>query len=432
MIRTLSIAIAAWLALTLPVLALTPTPVAEQTGPVALVGATIHVGDGTVYPKGIVTFADGKITGVYQDAGEVDIANHEVIDLLGQHIYPGFISIDSDLGLREVDAVRHTRDENERGDLNPNVRSLIAYNTDSEMIPTLRFNGILTAQVAPKGGLVAGTSSVVQLDAWNWEDAALQIDDAVHITWPARKKRQFDFSTFTVKTVDNPDHGKQLHQLQALFRDAAAYAKANIGARSNLKLAAVSDVFDGNKAVFVASNHPGEIVEAVRFLRALEVRRIVLKSADAAAEVADFLSAEEIPVVVTGVHRLPAQPHRAIDEPFRLPAELVNKGLKVALAYPSLMNSRNLGFIAGTAAAYGLEQEQALGLITKNAAEILGVEDRLGSLAVGKNATLFVSQGDALDMRGQQISLAFIDGREVDLNGMQQQLFTRFREKYQR
>jgi len=412
------------------VVALTPTPAPPQSQPIALVGGTIHIGNGQVIDRGVVTFAEGKITGVFGDPNNSQIDRHQVIDVLGQHIYPGFISVDTDLGLREVDAVRHTRDETERGELNPSVRSLIAYNTDSEMIPTLRFNGLLTAQITPRGGLVSGSSSIVQLDAWNWEDAALVTDDAIHITWPSKKKREFDFTTFSVKTVDDKTYDERLLRLKALFQEAAAYRQANLAEQGNLKFIAMTGLFSGEKSVFVATNEPTEIVDAVRFLREVGIPRVALKATDGALEVAEFLKAQEIPVIVTGLHRLPAERHHPIDQPFTLPTKLTAAGLTIALSNPSLMNSRNLGFLAGTAAAYGLEREQALQTITANAAKILGIEDRLGTIEEGKNATLFISAGDALDMRGQRVSLAFIDGRQIELEGRQQQLFQRFKQKF--
>ncbi len=411
-------------------LALPPAPAPDQTAPVALVGATVHIGNGDVIERGTVTFADGRITGLYAATDNANLSGHQRIDVVGQHVYPGFITVDSDLGLREVDAIRHTRDDRERGALNPSVRSLVAYNTDSEMTPTLRFNGVLTAQVSPKGGLLPGTSSIVQLDAWNWEDAVIRADDGVHLNWPGRQRGNFDFATFTFQLVDNERYPQQLDSIKQLLEQARAYQQRPLGP-TNQKLAALSGLFEGRQTLYLSVSAPLAVVEAITYARELGIERIVLKAGAGALEVADFLKQQQVPVLVGGVHRLPDQRHHDLDAPYRLPAQLVESGLTVALSYPSLMSSRNLGFIAGTAAAYGLEREQALQLITLNTAKILGIDSELGSIEPGKRATLFVSAGDALDMRGQRLSYAFIDGRQLNLGaGMQQQLNERFKSRY--
>jgi hypothetical protein len=407
--------------------ALSPKPAGPQTGPIALVGGTAHLGNGEVIENAVITFADGKITGVSQ-GGATD--GHQVMDVSGQHIYPGFILPDSDAGLNEVGSIADTVDSEEIGDVNPNIRSIIAYNTDSEMTPTLRYNGVLVAQTSPNGGLVSGTSSIVQLDAWNWEDAALKMDDGVFVNWPARKQGRFDFSTFTFQFGPNNDFPEQMARVKALFHEAMAYRDDPDRPARNLKLEAMLGLWDGSKQLFVRSDFAEDIVQAVNFARDMGVRKLVVITEDAALEVADFLVANDVPVIVSGVHRTPARSHHDIDAPYRLPAELVAAGVKTGLTYPSLMSSRNLGFIAGTAAAYGLGKEQALKMITLSNAEILGLDDRLGSLEVGKDATLFVSRGDALDMLGNDLSHAFIGGREIQLQGMQQELYERFKEKY--
>ncbi|MEM7510014.1 MAG: amidohydrolase, partial [Bacteroidota bacterium] len=161
-------------------------PAPAQEKPILLSGATAHLGNGEVIESAMIGFKDGKISLVTNIAAAVSVAEYEVIDVSGKHIYPGFILPVSGLGLAEVNAVRATVDNSEQGAYNPNVRSIIAYNTDSEVIPTFRFNGILMTQVTPSSGVIPGTSSIVQLDAWNWEDAVYKMDDAIHLDWPAK------------------------------------------------------------------------------------------------------------------------------------------------------------------------------------------------------------------------------------------------------
>lgn len=405
--------------------ALPPRPAPAQTEPTALVGATIHVGNGEVIENGVITFADGKITAV-GTTDNVDTRNHQMAVISGSHVYPGLILPDSDLGLQEVSSINDTVDNEEQGELNPNVRTLIAYNTDSEMTPTLRFNGVLIAQVSPSGGLVSGTSSIVQLDAWNWEDAAVVEDDGVFVSWPSRKVGQFDWSTFSFNFVDNKNYDNQRQSVEKLFLDAAKYD----GKPVNLKLAALNGLFDGSRTLFLRNDVAKDIVESVQFMIGAGVQNVVVIGQNGLLDAAPFLREKNIPVIVGGVHRTPAVDHADVDLPYRLPAMLVEEGLTVGLTYPSLMNARNLPFIAGTAAAYGLDPERALQMITLSNAEILGIDDRLGSLEAGKDATFFVSTGDALDMRTNNVTHAFINGRETTIEGTQQELFQRFSDKY--
>ena len=162
-----------------------PTPAPPQGRPILLMGGNLHVGNGTVVPNAAVAFDKGRITYAGAQNGFTQRkAGYEIIDVEGQEMYPGLILPNTTLGLTEVESIRATVDEQEVGTMNPNVRSLIAYNTDSDIIPTVRTNGVLLAQITPRGGMLSGQSSIVQLDAWNWQDAAVRADDGLHLNWP--------------------------------------------------------------------------------------------------------------------------------------------------------------------------------------------------------------------------------------------------------
>jgi imidazolonepropionase-like amidohydrolase len=417
-----------WLTLALPATAIVPTPAPAQAEPIALVGATVHVGNGEVIENATVAFTDGRITAV---GTGLDTAGHRVVDVAGHHLYPGFILADSRLGLVEVNSIRDTIDYEETNEVNPNVRAIVAYNTDSELGPTLRFNGVLVAQVAPQGDMVSGTSSIVQLDAWNWEDAALKLDDAIFLNWPPRRVGRFDFSTFSFRYEENEGYDVQMLAMEQLFHAAATYASRPAGTPANLKLAAMQGLFDGTRQLFVRTNVARDVVRAVEFAKAIGVQHVVIVGNDGLAASADYLAQNGVGAIVMGTHRLPGEPHDEIHAPYRLAADLVRAGVKTAIADAELRNSRNLPFQAGTVASYGnLDREQALRLITLSPAELLGVADRLGSIEAGKDATLFVSTGDALDMRTNDVVHAFINGREITLPATQQALYERFREKY--
>ncbi|MEO0330952.1 MAG: amidohydrolase, partial [Bacteroidota bacterium] len=257
-----------------------PPPGEPQSQPIILAGATIHIGNGEVIENGAVAFRDGKIEMVAEASmvEGMDISEYSVISVSGKHIYPGFILPNTTVGLKEIGAVSATVDDAEQGTLNPNVRALISYNTDSEIIPTLRFNGILLAQSTPQSGMIPGTSSVMQLDAWNWEDAVVQPDDALHLNWPGRFRREFDFSTFTVKRVKNEQYDEQRRMLDDLFADALAYQEVSKPEERNLKLEALSGLFNGVKALHIHANEAKQIIESVRFAENRGVKKIVLVS----------------------------------------------------------------------------------------------------------------------------------------------------------
>ncbi len=406
------------------VLALAPTPAGKQTQSIVYHNANIHIGNGEVLENATIAFDNGKISRV----GHFKMAwQKSDIDLKGKHVYPGFILPNSSLGLTEVGSIKATVDVRETGQNNANVRAIVAYNTDSELPPTLKFNGILLAQTTPQGGLVSGLSSIVQLDAWNWQDAAIKTDDGIHVNWPSSMHGKFDFSTFTFKMVKNKNYKKQLEVIKSLFEDAKNF---DDNKQVNLKLAAAKPVFNGSRKVYIHTNNSKSIIESINYFQSIGVKGLVLVSGPATEPVIGFIKKSEVPVIVGSVHALPSQEDRSVDDGFTTAIKLHKAGILVTIGYPGNMGSRNLAFTAGTLVAYGMQKEQALKLITGNAAEILGIDDNYGTLETGKSATLIITEGDALDMRGNILDAAYIDGRKINLNGRQQELNNRFLKKY--
>ena len=405
-----------------------PTPAPDQAEPIAITNATIHIGDGSVINNGVLAFDQGVITYVGTDANRPEFFNHQLINLQGLHVYPGFVLPNTSLGLLEIANLRSTDDVAETGDINASVRSAIAYNTDSELIPTFRFNGILTAGVTPDGGMISGRSSVFKLDGWNWEDSLLKADAAMHMNWPDRIRRQRNETTGIFENTDNPDYPYMIQMLNSLFQDARTYN----GSPLNLNLQAMQPLFTGESKLFIHANDARDIIASVQFARSYGVSDIVLVGGRDALKVKDLLIAESVAVIYASVHALPAQEWFDIDEQFKVPFQLHEAGILVGIGggETALDSQRNLPFFAGTAAGYGLDRETALSMITSHNAEILGVEDRIGTLVSGKDATFFISSGDALDMRTNQLQEAFIQGRMIDLFGNQQALYQRFLERY--
>jgi len=403
--------------------AIRPAPADPQEAPQTFINATIHTGAGEVLNNAMMVIESGQISyiGDYHQSRE----KGQVVDLAQQHIYPGFILTNTNLGLTEVDAVRASVDFKETGQLNPNVRTAIAYNADSMRIPPMRFNGILLAQVVPTGGLVSGSSSVMQLDAWNWDDALVQNNDGLHINWPSQRNKKFDFATFSMKFEKDKNYLDKVTKIKNLFKDAQAGHSPD-----NIKLDAVATVFNGDKRVYIHASTPKAIIESLEFMKSVGVEQPILITDSAALPVLDFIASADVPVIVSSVHDLPQRTDSPVEQPYAVAVKLQQAGVLTALSYPGSMSSRNLGFTAGTTVAQGLDKNTALKLITLNPAKILKIDDRYGSLAVEKSATFFISGGDALDMAGQQLQAAYIDGRKIDLSGKQQKLYQRYHDKY--
>lgn len=408
-----------------------PVPSKAQDGPILLTGGVAHLGNGQVIQNSAIGFDKGKLT-VVADAteGEINTDGYKVVEIDGKHVYPGFILPNSQVGLSEVSSIRAMSDFNERGDINPNVRAISSYNTDSEQIPAFRFNGVLLAETTPSGGRISGTSSVVEMEGWNWEDAAHTIDMGIHMHWPSKMNSRLDFSTFTRKFEPNKDYDDQTAALDIHFKDAIAYGSESSKV-TNLKLEAMQGIFKGSQTLFLHASGAKEIIESVKFSQKYGVKKIVVIAADAALMVKDFLKDNEIGIIIPPTHRMPQRPDSDVYGPYKLPGQLAKAGITVSLSHSGMLgHSRNLPFFAGTAASYGLGKEEALKMITSNTAKLLGIEDRVGTLEVGKDATLFVSEGDALDFRTNILHHAFISGKQVTLDNKHQELFERYSRKY--
>ncbi|GEP92476.1 Imidazolonepropionase [Chitinophaga terrae (ex Kim and Jung 2007)] len=403
----------------------TISPAGPQQKPVFLTNAVIHVGNGQVIEKGTITFDKGKITAVGTSVAAAP-ADATVVDLKGQHVYPGIIVPDSDLGLIEFESVRATIDVREVGEINPSVRSLIAYNTDSKVINTLRSNGILLAQVTPQGGIISGTSSVVQLDAWNWEDAAYKVDNGLHFFIP----RQNTGGRRGPNGGDAPKTAlDQVEGVRAFFREAKAYLQEAKHTATNLKFEAMRPLFKKEQKLFVHCDLVKEMLVAIDFAKEFDLDVTIVGGADS-WQIADLLKQSNISVILTQPHSLPIMQDDDVDQPYKTAAQLQKAGVLFCLSNEGFWQQRNLGFEAGTAAAYGLTKEEALSAVTINAAKILGIDKMTGTLEVGKDANIAVSTGDMLDMKSSVITQAFIQGREINLDNKQKQLSEKYIKKY--
>lgn len=411
-----------------------PVVAPVQKRPVMLVGATIHTGTGAVIENGLIAFSNGKITWVGKASDfDLDKTGFDVLEVTGKQIYPGLIFPNTTLGMTEIgNGVEVADDSQETGDLNPDVRAIAAYNTDSQVIPVVRSNGILIAQIVPRGTLLPGTSSVVQLDAWNWKDAAYRADNGLMLGWPRKSvqtgRRGMGF--FQQGTGANI-YEKNVELLEKIFADAVAYAEVDRPVDFNLRLEAMKGLFNGSKILFVSAPEAKGIIESILFAKRYGVKKIVLVNADETAwSVKDFLKENNIPVLLSDPLSLPKYDYSDIREPFKLAAMFEREGIMVGLCYTDHAYG-NLPFAAGETAAYGLSKEEALQTVTLNTAKILGIDDLTGSLEPGKDANIVVSSGDLLDMRSNNVDFAFITGRQISLDNKHKQLYRRFEAKYE-
>ncbi|WP_373059091.1 amidohydrolase family protein [Zunongwangia sp. H14] len=409
------------------------TPAPEQTEPVTIVGATAHIGNGEVIENSLIIFKDGKITQIMPANSTKMQYPGKIIDAKGKHVYPGFIAPNSTLGLVEIDAVKASDDEDEIGSMLPNVRSLIAYNAESKVVESMRPNGVLIGQITPRGGRISGTSSIVQFDAWNWEDAVMKENDGLHINWPDsfRRGRWWEGEERGMK--ENKEYPNEVLELSDFFAAAKAYLNGDRKIE-NLPYSAMEDVFNGKKKVFIHVDGEKEISDVIQFKKDQGLDEMVIVGGNQALPLADELKKNNISILVNRPHRTPEEEDEDYDMPYKLAKLLIDKGLLVGLESSGSMermSTRNLPFYAGTVAAFGLDKEEALKLITSNNAKILGIDQTAGTLEKGKDATLFISEGDALDMRTNILSHAFIQGRDVSLETHQTELWHRYMNKYE-
>lgn len=408
-------------------------PAKEYKGLLFIKNAVVHTGTGEVLENATIMVSNGKIEKVGKDL-PIPMDDVKVFDVKGKHVYPGLILSGTQLGLVEVNSVRATVDHTELGEFNPSIRSIVAYNTDSKVTNTLRSNGILLANIVPQGGLISGSSSVVQLDAWNWEDAAYKMENGIHLNMPELMNRPNPFAEFLnlpVPPVDPLKRGlEQVDRIKAFFKEAKSYATSATHATTNLKYDAVKGLFTKNQKLFVHCDIVREMLIAIDFSREFGMD-VVLVGASESFQIAPLLKANNIAVIINQMHSLPTSPDDDVDQPYKTAAALQKAGVLYAINdEDGQTRGRNLAFNAGTAATYGLTKEEALQAITLNAAKILGVADKTGSIEPGKDANIVVSEGDILDMRSSIITHAFIQGRLIDLTDKHKQLNERYMTKY--
>lgn len=411
-----------------------PAPTLENSKKILILNGICHIGNGKVIKKSAIGIEGEKIIMVKDAlALTIDTTGYDlIIKADQQHVYPGFIAVNSTLGLGDIDAIRADRDDHETGTFNPHVRSIIAYNAESDVTPTIRTNGILMGQITPRGGRISGTSSIVQFDAWNWEDAVVKTDDGLHINWPSAI-HQSGWWAEPGSAKKSDQYEKQVAALQLFFEQAQAYNNSKNLSVKDLRMEAMRGVFNGDKTLYIHASMYREINDLLDFKKTFSLPRVVIVGGYDAHLLAKRLVENNVSVVVQRLHSLPERSQEDVFTNYKLAATLAKEKVKFCLEGSGdmeRMNTRNLPFYAGTAVAYGLPYEEAVQSISLNAAQILGIDQKYGSIETNKNATLFISRGDALDMRTNDVICAIIDGRIISLDNQQKENYEKYKKKY--
>ncbi|MEM8757095.1 MAG: amidohydrolase family protein [Planctomycetota bacterium] len=408
------------------------TKAPPQQGPIAIINATVHtVADGTI-ENGFVAFEGGVITAVGSDEPEL-AADVRVIDVDGLDVWPGMISPVTELGLTEMQAIRQTRDFDEVGRFTPEARAATATNPDSTLIPVTRANGILTYAAFPSNGAVPGTASIMRAEGWTWEDMAIETDAGVILNWPSMRPSQ-DWWADEPNAEQRQRITKRLDEIDSYFRTAINYAHTEPDG-ADVRLDAMRPSLPGRsgespeRPVFINAEDVDQINAAVVWATGLGLRPVIVGGRDAALCTALLLE-HDVPVMVGGTQRFPKRADSPHDAAYTLPLDLENAGIRWCMASSDRTgHERNLPYNASKAVAFGLDKAAAVRSLTLSSAEILEVDDRIGSLEVGKAATLIVTDGHLLEHTTNPL-LAFIDGREIDLGSKQSVLAEKYREKY--
>ena len=374
-------------------------PAPAQSRPVAVVNATVHNppkdADGTeeiVLEDGHVLFADGRILKVGTgDPG--DLTGYDILDAEGLHVYPGLIAGPTQLGLVETLQVDATDDRRELNNEHPEIAAWIAINPDSDLIPVTRSSGILTALVFPSGATIGAQPSAIRLDGWTTEDLVIDRSLGVMVNWPLIHPVNSRWSRRSRSDQTNRSR-EQIAAIDKFFDDAEAWNQARAADPTvpfNARFAALAPVLEGEEPVFMDASRASQIESAVAWARNRGLEVIIVGGSDAAS-CAELLAEHEIPVMLRGTHRLPLNRHDPHDSPFTTPETLRAAGVLFSIgnADSEPAHERGLGHHAATAAAHGLPRGTALRSVTLSPAEIVGIDDELGSLEAGKAATLLV------------------------------------------
>ncbi|MGL5396351.1 MAG: amidohydrolase [Shewanella sp.] len=413
------------LAITLSAQAHNLVPASKQTQSVLIKNATVHTVIQGVLTNTDVLIENGKISALGPQLSTNTTESTQVVDASGKHLYPGLIALDTSLGLVEIEMVRPTVDNAEVGDVNPQISAASAYNPDSELLPTIRYNGITHAQIVPSGNGLAGQSVVVDLDAWTIEDALQPSEGQFHFYWPQIKRMPEDEKE-KAKAIEK--NQQAIDKIIIAFEDGYRYFLSQNAQDTdnspNLRWQAMLPLYQGKATLFAHVDSVNQIEQVIALTKKYQFKLVIVGGYDA-WRLASSLREVNASVIYPHTLSLPKRKDEPVDLPFKIPSLLANAGIPYALGFSSDWNSRNLPYAAGYSAAYGVTPEQALKSVTLDAAKLLGISD-LGAIAVGYQGSVVLSDGDILDPMSSKIESIWIEGRKIDLNNRHQQLYQKY------
>ena len=414
-------------------------PGEDQKRPILLKGGILHTVSTDIFEGYDILFSKGKIVRIEKNI--MASPETDVYDVFGKHIVPGYIAPITRIGLVEIGLVKQTRDFAERGSFNPNVKANVSYNPDSDLIPITRSNGVLVVNSVPAGGRISGQSSVMMLDGWTWEQATLKHPSGLHINWPSMRIN-YGANVKKSEKQQKEEIQKSIRDLDNMVRDARAYFQrvkqrsriADERQKTDLRLESMIPFVVEKKKIFIHADEARQIKAAVEWAKKNDLKIIIVGGSDSWL-LTDLLVKNNIPVIIDQVEKIPTRRFEPIHLPYKLPFLLKQAGVQFCLntiiGYPHDGNIRNLPNEAMRAAAYGLSKSEALQSITLSTAEILGVDDKVGSLDIGKDATFFISETPPMAMN-PKILMTSIQGKEENLNNHQKMLYKKYQEKYRR
>jgi imidazolonepropionase-like amidohydrolase len=405
-------------------------------GTVAIRNATIYPVTSAPIANGTIVFANGVITAV--GAGVAVPAGATVIDGTGLSVYPGMIDSGTQVGLTEVDSIAGTVDTTELGDFNPNARAAVAINPHSNLINVTRVGGVTHVLTVPEGGVISGQSALIQLAGWTPAEMIVKDPVGMHVRFPRLRSSPFVEAPTEEDTEreQRRTYTRSIDRLRDMFRDANAYAKASSARAADrnirrfdrdLILEALAPVVEGRVPILVEANLARDIRAALKFADELNLKMILVGGQDVAAVIPE-LKKRDIPVLLGPILALPPREDDPYDLLYANAAALHQAGVRFAIRTNEAHNTRNLPFHAATCAAFGLPPEVALKAITIYPAQIFGVADKLGSLEVGKSASVIVTDGDPLEIR-TNIRRVFIAGEEIPMDSYHTLLYEKFKQR---
>jgi imidazolonepropionase-like amidohydrolase len=415
---------------------------------VAITGGTVYPVSGARIANGTVVLSNGRITAV-GGASTAIPSGARRIDARGKIVTPGFINAQTQLGLVEVGAEASTRNLRARGLVNADFQPWEGFFSESAYIAAAREDGVTTVGIFPTGGLVSGQAAAMDLADGTAAEMVRKAPVgmvATILTGP-RFNSDVDETAGDTNTANGGElsappasRAEALAALREVLADARFYAsrhdRYDAGTLRGLiasrrALAALLPVVQGREPLIVEADRVDDIDAMVRFARTEGIRLVIAGGAEA-WKIAPRIAAAHVAVLTGAMNNIPENFDR-LNQRQENAALLRRAGVEVALvgnagggADEETFNVRNVKYEAGNAVAYGMSHDDALRAVTLGPATILGIADRVGSLAPGKDANVVVWSGDPFEF-STNVEHVFVRGREYHDRSRQDELTARYR-----